>query len=61
MSHCRQLEKGEGLAQSLQALEEAFKEVNHKSEANEHNLQVGRVWVTLIKFACVHTDFSCLI
>lgn len=57
MSHCQQLQKGEGLAQSLQALEDAFKEVSHKSEANEHNLQVGRVWV----FISCHFDkvFTC--
>lgn len=43
VSHCRQLQEGEALDQSLQALEEAFKEVGRSSEANERNLQASRV------------------
>lgn len=47
MSHCRQLQKGEGLSQSLHELEGAFGEVDLKSGAKEHNLQVERVWIFL--------------
>ncbi|GLD49390.1 nesprin-1-like protein [Lates japonicus] len=39
VSHCRQLQKGEVLSQSLQELEGAFTEVDHKSGVEEHNLQ----------------------
>uniref|UniRef100_A0AAZ1XTL6 Calponin-homology (CH) domain-containing protein n=1 Tax=Oreochromis aureus TaxID=47969 RepID=A0AAZ1XTL6_OREAU len=42
VSHCRQLQKGEGLSQSLRELEGAFSEADHKSGAKEQNLQVGR-------------------
>ncbi|XP_027140369.1 nesprin-1 isoform X4 [Larimichthys crocea] len=39
VSHCRQVQKGEGLSQSLRELEGAFREVDRKSGAKEHNLQ----------------------
>ncbi|KAK1888949.1 Nesprin-1 [Dissostichus eleginoides] len=39
VAHCRQLQKGEGLSQSLHQLEGAFRDVDHKSGAKEHNLQ----------------------
>nr|XP_029132983.1 nesprin-1-like [Labrus bergylta] len=39
VSHCRQLQKGETLSESLRELEGAFREVDRKSEAKEHNLQ----------------------
>ncbi|XP_028460432.1 nesprin-1-like [Perca flavescens] len=39
VAHCRQLQKGEGLSQSLRELEGAFRDVDHKSGAKEHNLQ----------------------
>lgn len=45
VSHCRQLQEGEALDQSLQALEEAFKEVGRSSEASERNLQASGVQV----------------
>ena len=41
VAHCRQLQKAEGLSQSLGELEGAFGEVDLKSDAQEHNLQVG--------------------
>lgn len=62
VSHCRQLQEGEALDQSLQALEEAFKEVGRSSEANERNLQASRVrllvsfplWQSLHMFTHMH-------
>ncbi|XP_076011043.1 nesprin-1-like, partial [Genypterus blacodes] len=39
VAHCRQVQKGEGLSQSLQELEGAFREVDCKAGAKEHNLQ----------------------
>ncbi|XP_074471049.1 nesprin-1-like isoform X2 [Sebastes fasciatus] len=39
VAHCRQLQKGEGLSPSLRELEGAFRDVDHKSGAKEHNLQ----------------------
>lgn len=49
VSHCRQLQKGEGLSQSLRELEGAFKEVDRKSGALEQNLQVDHA-----RFSHVH-------
>lgn len=43
MTHCHQLQKGEGLSQSLRELEGAFREVNYNSDAKEHNLLVDQV------------------
>ncbi|XP_040920912.1 nesprin-1-like [Toxotes jaculatrix] len=44
VSHCRQLQTGEVLSESLQELEEAFREVDRKSGAKEHNLQATLTW-----------------
>lgn len=42
MSQCHQLHAGEGLSRSLQELEEAFRDIDHESEAKERNLQVDQ-------------------
>lgn len=47
VAHCHQLQKGEGLSQSLQELEGAFRDVDHKSGAKEPNLQVDQIWIFL--------------
>lgn len=48
VSHCRQLQKGEVLSQSLRELEGAFIEADHKSGAKEQNLQVGKARIFLM-------------
>lgn len=57
MSHCRQLQKGEGLSQSLRELEGAFKEVDRKSGPKEHNLQVDS-HVSVLMFASVSVHIA---
>lgn len=53
MSHCRQLQTGDMLHQSLHELEG----ISSKAGAKEHNLQVDITWIFLISgtliFACV--------
>lgn len=53
VAHCRQLQKGEGLSSSLRELEDTFREVDRKVGAQEHNLQVQRLWINYTVFTHV--------
>lgn len=65
VAHCRQLQREEGLSQSLGELEGAFGEADLKSDVQEHNLQVRRRycphWSEFIRqrvCRCLHSQVS---